>query len=199
MSTLEIRARAERKLAALLMLNADMEIDPAGLGVFIRANWDKLAPLAHLVHDRLDNTKDGPPDAPKLPQGEERVDAAGWIEWKGGHRPIHPDAFIEVRLRDGSRHTGRAGDRRWSHDPMVGTYDIVAYRVVSDPSDDTLPVDGWDVRFTEEDRRAIVEISNIAFNERQDTHLQPTVRGEFARISERADRLIKLVNQAKPK
>lgn len=43
---------AERKLAALILLETDIEVSPGTLGAFIRQNWERLAPLAHIIHGR---------------------------------------------------------------------------------------------------------------------------------------------------
>lgn len=43
---------AERKLAALILLETDVDIASGDLGAFIREHWDRVAPLAHLIHGR---------------------------------------------------------------------------------------------------------------------------------------------------
>jgi hypothetical protein len=56
--------KAERKLAAMLLLECDIDIAPGTLGAFIRQNWSTVAPLAHIIHGRKrgvqDNTKPSP-------------------------------------------------------------------------------------------------------------------------------------------
>jgi hypothetical protein len=53
-------------------------------------------------------------------------DAAGWIEWRGGKRPL---AMIEVELRDGRKMIGWPDSFTWDHDNHAS--DIVRYRVLS--------------------------------------------------------------------
>ena len=50
-----------------------------------------------------------------------------WIEWSGGGRPVPPDTWVEIRCRNGKTETGRATMFWW-----LDTWDIVAYRVVSE-------------------------------------------------------------------
>lgn len=63
----------------------------------------------------------------------------GWVEWKGGECPVHPDHVVDVRYRGPITHPldrypgdgKRAGDLRWwyiTRDDMNAIYDIVAYR-----------------------------------------------------------------------
>lgn len=56
--------KAERKLAALLLIECDIDIPPGTLGAFIRQNWTQVAPWAHLIHGRdkgvSDNSKPNP-------------------------------------------------------------------------------------------------------------------------------------------
>ncbi len=49
--------RAERKLAALLLTQLDVDVEPAKVRAFIRQNWSTIAPLAHIVHSAPDYTK----------------------------------------------------------------------------------------------------------------------------------------------
>lgn len=60
--------RAEKKLAALVLVELDVSIEPAAIRGFIRKNWRTIAPLAHIVHAAPDYTKgDFPPgDADKF-------------------------------------------------------------------------------------------------------------------------------------
>jgi hypothetical protein len=51
---------AENKLAGLIALELDVIISGQTLGVFIRDNWARIAPLAHLIHGRTDDTKPAP-------------------------------------------------------------------------------------------------------------------------------------------
>lgn len=50
-------ARAEKKLAALLMVELDVSVEPAALRGFIKAKWQTIAPLAHIIHEAPDFTK----------------------------------------------------------------------------------------------------------------------------------------------
>lgn len=59
---------------------------------------------------------------------EPQPDAEGWIEWKGGECPVHPEAMVMVRFRDGWEDKWLAGSMRWNH--SKSTDDIIAYRVV---------------------------------------------------------------------
>jgi hypothetical protein len=52
--------RAERKLAALVLTELDIDIEPAKLRDFVRKHWRTLAPLAHVVHEAPDYTKSSP-------------------------------------------------------------------------------------------------------------------------------------------
>lgn len=56
------------------------------------------------------------------------ADADGWIEWKGGKRPVDMDVRVEVRFRSGSTAIDEAGWWNWAH--LGDDYDIIAYRVV---------------------------------------------------------------------
>lgn len=49
--------KAAMKLAAILYSELDAEVDPQGLARVIKARWAKIAPLAHIVHDAPDDTK----------------------------------------------------------------------------------------------------------------------------------------------
>lgn len=62
-----------------------------------------------------------------------RAAADGWVEWKGGECPLHPDALVEVRLRNESEpEPDTVSSWRWSYDtdPLEADSDIVAYRLV---------------------------------------------------------------------
>lgn len=50
-------ARAERKLAALLLTELDVDVPPEKLRAFIKSKWATIAPLAHIVHAAPDYTK----------------------------------------------------------------------------------------------------------------------------------------------
>lgn len=52
----------------------------------------------------------------------------GWIEWKGGERPIHAATLVRVKLRSGSVWQWPAGSCRWEHAQPQS--DIVAYKVL---------------------------------------------------------------------
>ncbi len=51
--------RAEKKLAALLLVHLDVSVEPAAIRNFIKAHWATIAPLAHIVHAAPDYTKSG--------------------------------------------------------------------------------------------------------------------------------------------
>lgn len=59
-----------------------------------------------------------------------------WIEFEGGECPVDTETLVQVRLRSGDDDgMGEAGLWRWDDSGSSG--DIVAYRVVSQPADDT--------------------------------------------------------------
>lgn len=51
--------RAEKKLAALLLVEADLAIEPEQVRALIREHWGTIAPLAHIIHEGPDYTKSG--------------------------------------------------------------------------------------------------------------------------------------------
>jgi len=57
----------------------------------------------------------------------------GWIEWKGGERPVERGMRVDVRLRRrGTFKDYAASGLDWSHwdQDGAGDGDIIAYRVV---------------------------------------------------------------------
>lgn len=46
-----------QRIAALIYADLDLEVSPQVIQRFVKSRWDKLAPLAHLVHEAPDNTK----------------------------------------------------------------------------------------------------------------------------------------------
>lgn len=63
-----------------------------------------------------------------------------WIEWKGGECPVPPDTMVEVRYRSAILPISAADlacRENWDWQPsehgLTGSFDIVAYRVVSEP------------------------------------------------------------------
>lgn len=58
-----------------------------------------------------------------------------WHPWKGGDRPVHPEAMCEFRYRNGqsSSEPRRAGTFLWRH--RGWDFDIIGYRVVSVPDE----------------------------------------------------------------
>jgi len=80
--------------------------------------------------DLLIEAEGGPADA-------REDDAAGWMLWSGnlncGPLAGMPGAMVRVRLRDGyESNPGLAKSFRWDHRQVMS--DIVAYKVISDPS-----------------------------------------------------------------
>lgn len=60
----------------------------------------------------------------------------GWIAWQGGVCPDDARGVeIEVRYRNGRLSTGQGDDFRWSDEDA--DYDVVAYRILGAPRDDT--------------------------------------------------------------
>lgn len=49
--------RAAEKIAALIFADLDLEVSPHLIRTFIKSRWDRIAPLAHLVHEGPDMTK----------------------------------------------------------------------------------------------------------------------------------------------
>jgi hypothetical protein len=66
-----------------------------------------------------------PPAEPSQPDG--------WVEWKGGERPVPPKTFVEVRLRDveEDEERGPADAFDWTHQGDPHPCDVIAYRVQS--------------------------------------------------------------------
>lgn len=71
---------AEKKLAGLIALELDIVVSDQTLGFFIRDNWARIAPLAHLIHGQPDLTKAemnaAAPTTPSRPAPEERMKQA---------------------------------------------------------------------------------------------------------------------------
>lgn len=73
-------------------------------------------------------------------QAEE--DNVGWIEWRGGERPVHGNTNVEIKLRGfAESYGGMAMNLNWNHWGLTG--DIVAYRVVEEAPVSTADDDGW--------------------------------------------------------
>lgn len=72
---------------------------------------------------------------PPLGKAKPMTDADGWIEWKGGPRPVDPETMIQVRLRSDQPGSYRvpapAKLMDWERDLADPFGDIVAYRVIS--------------------------------------------------------------------
>lgn len=49
--------KAATKIGALLYADYGLEIEMYKIRHFIKYRWDRLAPLAHIIHDAPDNTK----------------------------------------------------------------------------------------------------------------------------------------------
>lgn len=64
-----------------------------------------------------------------LPILEQQERGEGWIEWKGGSRPVPLWQSLEVRLRSGNFRSGQtAAYWVWQH--TGGINDIIAYRII---------------------------------------------------------------------
>lgn len=60
----------------------------------------------------------------------------GWIEWKGGECPVHPDTVVAAEFRDGSRTSPTSADLwDWRHHSGDADAEIVRYRIVRPPLD----------------------------------------------------------------
>lgn len=58
----------------------------------------------------------------------------GWIEWKGGECPVHPDTVVDIEFRDGDQAAlARASWWDWPHEGNDS--DITRYRIVRPPLD----------------------------------------------------------------
>ena len=51
----------------------------------------------------------------------------GWIEWRGGECPVHPNLIVETKWDDGDIIIQPAGKPDWMHDSVVN---IIAYRII---------------------------------------------------------------------
>lgn len=49
--------KAATKIAAMLLADLDIEVTAYQVERFIKMRWDKMAPLAHIVHEAPDRTK----------------------------------------------------------------------------------------------------------------------------------------------
>lgn len=56
----EARERAARRLAAIILVDLDIEIEPAKLVQLLHDRWGRIAPLAHTIHSKSDETKPAP-------------------------------------------------------------------------------------------------------------------------------------------
>ena len=77
----------------------------------------------------------------------------GWIQWKGGERPVHRGCHVEVKLRNGDTVRRDAGNFSWWY---LGCRDadIIAYRVIEkagNPSIEQLTAD-YHAKAAEADR-----------------------------------------------
>ncbi|MGC0858465.1 hypothetical protein WKG86_05585 [Pantoea agglomerans] len=63
-----------------------------------------------------------------LPILEQQERGDGWIEWKGGKRPVDSDCVVGIRYRDGEEDAGVAGYQSWRH--YSEQDDIIAYRII---------------------------------------------------------------------
>lgn len=57
-------AAAAKLMASIIYADLDIQVDPNQLVVMIRRRWERIAPLAHKVHDAPDGTKSAAPDSP---------------------------------------------------------------------------------------------------------------------------------------
>lgn len=68
-----------------------------------------------------------------------------WIEWAGGECPVADGVQVEIRLRNGQSTQGTGCGYGW-HRNIFGwfsEYDIVAYRILSEPAAPKADADGW--------------------------------------------------------
>lgn len=74
-----------------------------------------------------------PPESPLL--DEKELISDGWIEWKGGLRPVDILTIVEIRNAGGySVPRGNAGSFSWFWN-CAGS-DIIAYRIISEPEEE---------------------------------------------------------------
>ena len=50
-------SRAAHQIAALVFADFNIEVSPEQVSKFIKGRWERVAPLAHAVHEAPDNTK----------------------------------------------------------------------------------------------------------------------------------------------
>lgn len=82
--------KAARRTAALFYADLDVEIDPSALQAFIKRRWARLAPMAHVMHEAPDDTKQG--------------QMSGQTSWQAGSAPSaspHAEALttLDAMLR----------------------------------------------------------------------------------------------------
>ena len=54
----------------------------------------------------------------------------GWIEWKGGDRPVVAGVIVDTKWRNGTIYTDNAACFGWDH--ISEQYDIIAYRIAGE-------------------------------------------------------------------
>lgn len=69
-----------------------------------------------------------------------------WTSWAGGRAPVEPQDVVQVKLRDGSEHIGRAGDFLWLRfnldlSASVDPSDVMAWRHIDDQQRDQFWID----------------------------------------------------------
>lgn len=103
-------------------------------------NWHDIQGYAKLVEERL------PREPALLGKSFDTVITDGlddgWIEWRGGERPVPSGTRVEVRGRDGAFDTTYARHVLWGE--RVNDADtVVAYRSVKDAPKPDSDADGW--------------------------------------------------------
>lgn len=81
---------AAEKLAAIIYADLEVSVSGPDLTKLIRSRWNRIAPLAHAIHDSPDLTKNGAPGTnhPKPPKPKEQAvlalkNLAGSLELNG--------------------------------------------------------------------------------------------------------------------
>lgn len=67
--------KAALNMAKIIYADLDIDVQPHEITALIRKRWDRIAPLAHIIHDAPDVTKAPPvtPDAQKPVGAKERA------------------------------------------------------------------------------------------------------------------------------
>lgn len=82
-------------------------------------------------HNGYITTKDGRSYYEVL---EDKPAAEGWIKWEGGRQPVGDDVIVEAKFRGNLDDVDKAAYLHWRHSDDADADDILAYRLVKEPS-----------------------------------------------------------------